>query len=130
MKKIVSYLIMSLFLFNLLFIFYYYFRIISFWYLGVFNLNLLSNLLIVNIFVLVFDGIYILMYKIFNLYKLSYYKIVFFGLIIGFILSVLILRVKISQFSDYLAIISYFIINIIFISSSLSFDEESKEVFG
>lgn len=129
MKNIFSYLFMSLLFFNIIFIFYYYFKIISFLYVDLFHCNVLTNIILVNLIVLVIDVFYILIYKCLNLYKLSYFSILFLGGGLGALFSFLFNFWGNYLIEDYLSIISYFIINTIFISYSLSFEKENMIVF-
>lgn len=129
MKKILSYIIMSMLFFNVLFIFYYYFKISSFLYVDLFNFNIITNTVLINLILAIINLLYIFIYKIFNLYKLSYFEVVMFGLVIGIIGSLLLLGIENYEIGDYLSIISYFIINILFISYSLNFEKTKIVVF-
>jgi hypothetical protein len=55
---------------------------------------------------------------------------VFIGAVSGALISFLFLGCNKYEFGDYLSIISYFIINTIFISYSLYFEKEKISVFG
>lgn len=127
MKKKISYLFMSLVFFNFLFLFYYYFKIVDFLYIELFNYNALINILIVNFIILIIDVFLILFYEFIYL---SYFKMVLLGIVIGVIVCCFFSLTGEYNISDYLATISYFIINIIFICYSLLFDKEKKVVFG
>jgi len=130
MKKNLSYLVMSLLFFNFLFIFYYYFKIVSFWYIGLFDVYIVLGAIFINFLVLIFDILYILIYEIFKFYRLSYFKVCIVGLVIGVIMSLLLLGISDKyEFGDYLGIVSYFLINTIFISYSLYFEKEKIKVF-
>lgn len=129
MKRNVSYLVMSLLFFNVLFIFYYYFKIVNFSYADLFGFSKLLNGILVNLYVLVLDIISILFYKICKIWKLSYFKTVILGFIIGNIASFILLGFNKYEFKDYLSIISYFMINTIFIFYSLYFEEEKIASF-
>ena len=130
MKKILSYLIMSLLFFNILFLFYYYFKIVTFLYIDLFDFYILVNTLLINVIVTLSNIFFVLVYKWLNFYKLSYFKVVILGLFIGGLMSLIFLRANKSyEIGDYLAVISYFVINTVFISYSLSFDKDRNIVF-
>lgn len=128
MMNKLSYVIMSVLFFNVLFTFYYYFKIISFLYIDLFSFSRLLNVILVNLFIVVLDVVLILLYNYFYLQKMSYLRMVFFGLFVGGAISLILLKGN-YKFDDYLSIISYFIINAIFIYYSLYFDDEKKRVF-
>ena len=113
---------MSLLVFNILFTFYYYFRIVDFLYINLFKYNALINVILVNISLLLIDITYIFIYKLLKFDRFSYLKIVFIGVVLGCLFSVLDLGIKENEFRSYLAIVSFFTINTIFISYSLSFE--------
>ena len=121
---------MSMLFFNIMFIFFYYFKIVSFMYTDLWGLSSLGGVILVNFLVLFFDLVYIYAYSLLGLYHLSYLKIFLLGLIMGTTLSILFLGWGKYVFGDHLAIISYVIINTIFISYSLYFDENKIKVFG
>ena len=117
---------MSLVFFNVLFLFYFYFKIVDFLYIELFDYGFLINIILVNAVVLVIDFFLILLYKFF--YS-SYFKMFLLGGVIGGIICYLLSLTGSYSFGDYLSIISYFIINTIFVCYSLWFDIEKKEVF-
>ena len=129
MKNKLYYIVMSLLVFNILFTFYYYFRIVDFLYINLFKYSALINVILVNISLLLIDITYIFIYKLLKFDRFSYLKIVFIGVVLGCLFSVLYLGIKENEFRSYLAIVSFFTINTIFISYSLSFEEEKKRVF-
>jgi len=120
---------MSLIFFNLLFIVYYYFKIVNFLYIDFVGINTLVNILFSNLFIIVFDVLYIILYKVINLDKLSYLLTSFLGVIIGVLYSFLLLGFNGYEAIDYLGIISFFTINTLFISYSLYFEKEKEFVF-
>jgi len=128
-KRVISYLVMSLLFFNVLFIFYYYFKIVNFLYIDFLNFNNFVNIILTNLIILTFDIIYIIMYRISKLDKLSYFFVVLLGMIIGIIASFIVLKDKNYEVIDYLGVISYFIINTVFLSYSLYFDNVKEVVF-
>ena len=75
------------------------------------------------------DIVLIFIYSLFSKYKFSYFNIVLIGLLIGILVSFISLRLNNYGLNNYFAIVSYFVINTIFISYSLSFKEEKKIVF-
>lgn len=129
MKEKVSYVVMSLLFFNLLFIFYYYFKIVNFLYIDFVGINTLVNIVLSNLFIIVFDVLYIILYKTIKLEKLSYLFTVFLGIFLGGMVSLLVLGFNSHDAIDYLGIISFFTINTLFISYSLCFEKEKELVF-
>ena len=129
MKKTLSYLMMSLVFFNILFLFYYYFRIVTFLYIDLFSFNKILNCIFINFIVLLIDIMLLTFYKPFKLYKLSYFKMVLLGIFIGVLMSLIILRWNNYEFGDYLSLVSYFLINTLFIIYSLNFEREKLIVF-
>lgn len=129
MKNKISYIIMSVLFFNIIFIFYYYFKIVNFLYIDFVRGNIIAKTLITNIIIIVFNILYIFVYEYLKLYKLSYFMISILGLLIGIGASFIILN-KEYEFSDYLAVISYFIINTVFVSYSLYFEKNKENVFN
>lgn len=125
----VSYVIMSILFFNVFFVFNYYFKIVNFLYLDFVFENRVLQFLFVNFFVVIFDVIFIILYNFFKLYKFSYFIIILVGFLIGALFSFFILK-KGYELCDYLAIISYGVINVLFLSYSLYFEKERKKVFG
>jgi len=124
-----SYLVMSLLFFNVLFIFFYYFKIVNFLYIDFIGNNTFFNILFTNLFILAVDVVYMFGYNIFIKKRFSYFLVVFIGALIGVFVSVFVLGLSKYELNDYLSIISYFIINVIFISYSLSFDQIKARVF-
>lgn len=129
MKNKISYVVASLIFFNLLFIFYYYFKIVNFLYIDFVRINTLVNILITNLFIITFNVLYIILYKVIKLDRLSYLFTILLGGIIGGLFSVLILGVNNYEAIDYLGVISFFTINTLFISYSLYFEKEKELVF-
>lgn len=129
MKKIISYLIMSLLFFNVLFVFYYYFKIVNFLYVDLFDVNRFMNIFTINLIVLIFDIVYILLYKLLKLEQLSYFTVIMIGFFLGLVSSYLLLKNDNYEVSDYLAVISFMIINILFLSYSLYFEKNKSNVF-
>ena len=125
----VSYIIMSVLFFNLFFVFNYYFKIVNFLYIDFMFDNLMVKIIFVNFLVIFFDVIFITLYNFLKLYKLSYFLIILVGLLIGVLVSVLILK-RGYELCDYLSIISFSIINVLFLSYSLYFEKEKQKVFG
>ena len=82
---------MSLLFFNILFIFYYYFKIVNFLYIDFMSGNVLLNIMLTNLIILVFDVVYIYLYKFLNMYKLSYFYILLIGVFLGLIVSLVVL---------------------------------------
>ena len=128
MKEKISYIVMSVLFYNFMFIFLYYFKIVSYLYVDVFNLNKYLVITINNLFLILIDILFIYLYKTLKLYKLSYFFICIIGAFIGAIISVLVLKFN-KEFSDYLAIVSYSIINTIFLAYSLYFEKNKEKVF-
>ena len=93
------------------------------------DLNILLSILLINSFVILFNLFYIIVYKFLNFYKMSYFFIVFLGIFLGMAFSFL-LRGDKYEINDYLAVISYFVVDIIFVSYSLYFEKEGKKVFN
>lgn len=129
MKNMVSYIIMSVFIFNVLFTFYYYFKIVDFFYIDLFFYSRLINFFLINSFICFINAIYIVLYHFVNLEEFSYFNFVLIGMFLGVCFSFIVLGISGYGVSDYLSIISFFVINIIFISYSLSFEKEKKRVF-
>ena len=131
MKNKLSYIVMSLALFNLFFIFCYYFKIVNFLYINFADFNVVFNVIFTNLFVAVFDAFYIILFNKIKLYKLSYLFICFLGAFIGLVMSVIVLRFSDNyEIIDHLGIISFFAINTVFISYSLYFEKVKKTVFS
>ena len=112
-----------------MFLFYFYFRIVSFFYLDLFSYSYLFNFFIVNSIIVLIDVIAFISYRFISDFKNYYILYVFIGLVIGLFLCFLMFSLNKYEFSDYLAIISYFVINNVFIMYSLSFEKEKKKVF-
>lgn len=129
MKNKLSYIIMSVFIFNVLFTFYYYFKIVSFFYIDLFFYSRLINFFLINAFICFIDATYIILYHFVNLEEFSYFNFVLIGMFLGVCFSFITLGINGYDVSDYLSIISFFIINTIFLSYSLSFEKEKKRVF-
>ena len=129
MKNKISYIIMSLIFFNLLFVFYFYFKIVNFLYIDFVGVNTFVNVLVSNLVIVVLDALYIVLYRLIKLEKLSYFWTSFIGVITGFLFSFLLLRFKEYEVIDYLGIVSFFTINTLFISYSLYFEKEKELVF-
>ena len=129
MKKKISYLVMSLLFFNVLFIFYYYFKMVNFFYINLFDYNLVVNIMIVNFIVTLADVLIMLFYESLGFNKYPYFLFVIIGCFIGTIISFVFLGLGSYEFSDYLSIVSFFTIDIVFIGYSLKFDEEKEKVF-
>lgn len=128
MKEKISYIVMSVLFYNIMFIFLYYFKIVSYLYVDVFNLNKYLLIIINNLFVVFYDILFICMYEVLKLYKLSYFFISLLGALIGSIFGVILFGFN-RDFSDYLAIISYSVINTIFLAYSLYFEKYKIKVF-
>lgn len=129
MKNKLSYIVMSLLFFNLLFIFFYYFKIVNFLYIDFVNINKLVNVLLTNVFVIAFDVFYMILYRVIKLERLSYLFTTLLGVIIGGLVSVLILGINNHEVIDYLGIISFFTIDTLFFSYSLYFEKDKEFVF-
>lgn len=129
MKNFLGYIFMSLLFFNILFLFYFYFRIVSFFYLEVFPFKYIENLFLANLIVVLVDIISLFLYKFVIRFKNNYGMYVFVGLVIGLVFSMIMFSTSKYEFSDYLAVISYFLINNVFIMYSLSFETEKMKVF-
>lgn len=127
MNKI-SYIIMSLLFFNVMFLFFYYFKICDFFYLDLFNIGYLKELLLSNAFVIFFDIIFMYFYDLFRMDKLSYFMIVILGVLLGGSVALLVLKLNYKT-SDYLAIVSYFVINVVFLAYSLYFEKNKVNIF-
>lgn len=125
----ISYLVMSLVFFNVLFVFYYYFKIVNFLYIDFLNFNKLVNILFTNLLILTINIVYMGIFYCLKFRKFSYVFSVVIGFIIGVIISVFVLSNKGYEVVDYLGIISYFVINFVFISYSLYFEKEKELVF-
>lgn len=128
MKEKISYIVMSVLFYNIMFIFLYYFKIVSYLYVDVFNLNKYLLIIINNLFVVFYDILFICVYEVLKLYKLSYFFISLLGVLIGSIFSVILFGFN-RDISDYLAIISYSVINTIFLAYSLYFEKYKIKVF-
>lgn len=129
MRNFLGYIFMSLLFFNILFLFYFYFRIVSFFYLEVFPFKYIENLFLANLIVVLVDIISLFLYKFVIRFKNNYGMYVFVGLVIGLVFSMIMFSTSKYEFSDYLAVISYFLINNVFIMYSLSFETEKMKVF-
>lgn len=129
MKNKISYLLMSVIFFNILFIFYYYFKIVNFFYINLFKFSVILNVLFINFWVLLIDVFILIFYYLFKRFKLSYFKMICIGLFIGGLMSFVLLGVNKYEFNDYIAVISYFVINTVFIFYSLQFEVEKIKVF-
>lgn len=129
MRNFLGYIFMSLLFFNILFLFYFYFRIVSFFYLEVFPFKYIENLFLANLIVVLVDIISLFLYKFVICFKNNYGVYVFVGLVIGLVFSMIMFSTSKYEFSDYLAVISYFLINNVFIMYSLSFETEKMKVF-
>ena len=128
MKNKVSYVVMSVLFFNLFFVFNYYFKIIDFLYIDFLFENRLIQIIFVNSVLVFMDAIFIALYDKLKIYKLSYFLVVILGFFIGLCISLIIFEAK-YNLSNYLAVISYFIINTLFISYSLYFEKYKNHVF-
>ena len=129
MKTKISYLIMSVLFFNVWFIFYYYFKIVSFLYIDLLNVSRIMNIIIVNLFVILFDILVIFLYKLFKNKNLTYFKVIILGTFLGCFISYITLEKRECEASDYLSIICYYLINTIFIYYSLQFNDNKIKVF-
>ena len=129
MRNFLGYIFMSLLFFNILFLFYFYFRIVSFFYFEVFPFKYIENLFLANLIVVLVDIISLFLYKFVISFKNNYGMYVFVGLVIGLVFSMIMFSTSKYEFSDYLAVISYFLINNVFIMYSLSFETEKMKVF-
>ena len=121
---------MSLLFFNVLFIFYYYFKIVDFLYIDLFDFNYLINSFIMNFIVIVVDIFVMFLWTCFKMKRSSYFCYVLLGLVIGVIMSFILLGISSHKLYDYLAFCSYFLINTIFICYSLTFDKNKVKVFA
>ncbi len=129
MKKIISYYIMSLLFFNILFIFFYYFKIVNYLYIDFINLNKFLNIIVTNLFIIVIDSLIIIIYKLFFYNKFSFLLTICLGSLIGTVISIFLLN-KDYELNDYLGILSFFIINTLFIIYSLYFEKHKEKVFN
>lgn len=93
-----------------------------------FNFNKLVNLLLTNLLIFMFDIIFIVSYELFKFRKFSYFFMVLIGCFVGIVVSVFLLDDGYG-FVEYLGVISYFIIDVVFLSYSLYFDEIKNSVF-
>jgi hypothetical protein len=97
--------------------------------LEVFPFKYIENLFLANLIVVLVDIISLFLYKFVIRFKNNYGMYVFVGLVIGLIFSMIMFSTSKYEFSDYLAVISYFLINNVFIMYSLSFETEKMKVF-
>lgn len=130
MKNILSYILMSLLLFNIMFFLCFYFKITSFFYLEVLNLSNSINFIIINCFVIIIDLVCIFFEKFIGYRKNYYFWYLIIGVAFGSFSCLVLLGKNSLMVSDYVSIISYFVINTIFIMYSLSFEKEKRKVFG
>lgn len=120
---------MSVLWFNLFFLFCYYFRIIEFFDDGFLFENKIFNVLFLNFLVAVFDVFLMFFLGKFIVENMSYFAVVIVSFFIGFIISFIFFKTN-YKFSDYLFVVSFVIINDIFMSYSLKFEREKNDLFS
>jgi hypothetical protein len=118
MKTYISYIIMSLIIFNIIFNVYYFFKIINLSYTNVFEFSIYINIVIVNLMIILIDILFILI----NFFvKFNYYRMIGLGIFIGFLIIMFCKYNFNYLLSDYLFILSFTTIDSIFISYSYSY---------
>lgn len=93
------------------------------------NLSDSINFIVINCFVVVIDLLCIFFEKFISRRKKYYFWYLIIGLALGSFSCLVLLGKNSLMVSDYAAIISYFVINTIFIMYSLSFEKEKRKVF-
>jgi len=129
MIRKISYVIVSVLYFNLFFMFCYYFKIVEFFSDKFLLENRLFDVLVINLFLVAFDVLYILFFSVIKTQKLSYFWYVGSGVFLGVIISFILFKTN-NKFSDYLSMVSFFTVNNIFLSYSLMFEKEKNNVFS
>lgn len=129
MIRKISYVIVSVLYFNLFFMFCYYFKIVEFFSDKFLLENRLFDVLVINLFLVAFDVLYILFFSVIKTQKLSYFWYVGSGVFLGVIISFILFKTN-NKFSDYLSMVSFFTVNSIFLSYSLMFEKEKNNVFS